>query len=136
MSKRLQFLFLFSIPLFTLHGMEEIYSGFYTIDSHVEFVFGWLEPTISLQTSFLIFQLVFWISLVLSYFFLLKTRWSLWLAVFVGLIFIYELHHAYKALVIGAYYPGLLTAFFLYILGFFYWKALIQWYIQGNKFRR
>ena len=92
MSKKLRLLFLASIPLFVLHGTEEIVLGFYNTDSHVRFVFEWLEPTVSLQTSFLMFQLVFWAALVLAYLFLTKTKWSLWLSVFVGLIFIFPLH--------------------------------------------
>lgn len=124
MQSRFKPLFLISIPLFVLHGLEEILSGFYNIDSHVRFVFGWLEPAISLQVSFIALQLVFWAVLILAYLFLTRTRWSSWLAIFLGLLFVYELHHAYKALVTGAYYPGLLTAFLLYVLSFFYWKEL------------
>ena len=68
----------------------------------------------------------------MAYLFLASTKWSLWLAIFLGLIFIYELHHLYKALSIGAYYPGILTAIFLYVLGFFYWKELVSGYKRST----
>jgi len=117
-------LFLLSTFLFVLHGIEEIFTGFYAIDSHVAFVFGWLEPFLSLQSTFIFFQLLLWVFLFSVYFFLLDGKWGTAVAVIIGLVFIYELHHLYKAAIVGGYYPGLWTTLLFPILGFFYWKEL------------
>src|SRR3989344_4296074 len=117
-------LFLLSTFLFVLHGIEEIFTGFYAIDSHVAFVFGWLEPFLSLQSTFIFFQLLLWVFLFSVYFFLLDGKWGTAVAVIIGLVFIYELDHLYKAATVGGYYPGLWTALLFPVFGFFYWREL------------
>lgn len=124
-TSRLKTLFALSIPLFIAHGIEEILTGFYAIDSHVAFVFGWLQPLLSLQTSFLILQLVFWTFLVIAYFALRADRFVLTLLFFVGVLYVYELHHLLKTFQVGAYYPGIVTAIPLYVVGVFFWRELI-----------
>ena len=43
-----------------------------------------------------------------------------------GIIFIYELHHLYKAVLTGGYYPGLITALLFPVIGYFYWRELLK----------
>ena len=125
-NTRLQNLFLVSIPLFVAHGLEEYFTGFYAVDSHVRFVFGFLEPFASLQDIFLAFQIFFWTALVVAYILFTKRIWPIQLPFLLGLVFVYELHHVYKMYITGSYYPGVVTAIPLLLLGFFFWKELLR----------
>jgi hypothetical protein len=124
-SNRLKILFGLSIPLLIAHGLEEIFTNFY-IDSHVAFVFGWLTNLPAMEALFVLFQIMLWLTLIISYLLLLGPKWQFRLMLIPGIIFVYELHHAYKAIEIGGYYPGLVTAIPLYILGFFFLKELLK----------
>lgn len=120
-SNKLRRIFGLSIPVFVIHGLEEYFHEFYNIDSHVEFVlmgFG------SYQIAFLIFQLVFWLSLVLASIFFQRLPRAV--IVLIGLVYIYELSHLIKAIEVGGYYPGLISASVLYIAAFFYLKELAK----------
>ncbi len=128
MTRKLQKLFLLSIPLFIVHGVEEILTGFYNIDSHAAFLFGGLAKLPNMQALFVLFQIMLWLVLVISYLLLLGPKWQLRLMFVPGLIFIYELHHLYKAIEVGGYYSGLITALAFPAIGFFFWKELLQSY--------
>lgn len=125
MSPKLQKLFLLSIPVFIFHGLEEYLTGFYTIDNVSRFFFGYAGNMTSLQSSFLTFQVMIGILMIVAYL-LLTRRWVLQIATFFGLLFFFELHHFVKAISVGGYYPGLITALFFPILGFLYWKELLK----------
>ena len=127
-TKKLKNIFLLSIALFIAHGTEEIWNGFYNIDSHSKFLFNALNLLPTPQATFTLFQIMLWLLLIVSYLLILGPKWQLRLMVIPGLIFIYELHHLYKAISVGGYYPGLITAIPLYIIGFFFWKELIKNY--------
>lgn len=123
-SKKLKFIFGISIPLFIAHGIEECTTGFYNIDSHSKFL---LKPFLAItdyQTSFLAFQIYFWTILILA--FVLVRKLPTMFMLFIGVIYIYELHHIIKAIGVGGYYPGLVTAIGVPIIGFFFWKELIK----------
>ena len=123
-TERLKNLFALSILLFIAHGIEEIATRLYSTDSHVAFLFGKLATLPTLQALFILFQIMIWLVLIVGYLLLLGPKWQLRLMFVPGLIFIYELHHLYKAIDVGGYYPGLVTAIPLYIVGFFFWKEL------------
>lgn len=125
-SSRLRNIFAFSIPLFVAHGLEEYFTGLYNVDSHVKFMFGYFEKLAPIQATFLIFQIMLWLLLIVSYLLIRGEKWQLWLMTIPGVIFIYELHHFYKALDVGGYYPGLVTALLFPVIGYFYWKELID----------
>ena len=128
MMIKLQKLFLVSIPLFIAHGLEEIFTGFYYIDSQVEFWLGNLNVLPTPQATFILFQIIIWLVLIIGYMLLLGPKWQLRMMFVLGIVFIYELHHLYKAIAVGGYYPGLITALPIYIAGFFFWKELIRNY--------
>jgi|SRR3989338_5580036 len=128
MTQKLQKLFLISIPLFIAHGLEEIFTGFYNMDSQIGFWFGNLNYLPTSRATFILFQIMIWFMLIIGYLLLLGPKWQLRLMFIPGIIFIYEFHHLYKAISIGDYYPGLITAIPLYIVGFFFWKELIKNY--------
>ncbi|HLD04667.1 MAG TPA: HXXEE domain-containing protein [Candidatus Nanoarchaeia archaeon] len=125
-TKKLQTLFLFSIPLFIAHGLEEYFTGFYLVDPIFKFALGPLLTLPTSQATFLLFQLMLWLLLIISYIILKQGRALLIFMTFIGLIFIFELHHLLEAIFSMNYYPGTLTALLFPILGFFYWKELIQ----------
>ena len=133
MSKKLEYLFLFAVSLFIAHGFEEYWTGFYAIDSQVRFIFGFLESSASLQTIFLVFQITLWILLVAAYFVIKRGWWLRPILILMGFIFIYELHHLYKAIAVGGYYPGLLTALVFPVLGFFYWLELLSLFARDER---
>ena len=126
LSQRLKNIFALSIPLFIAHGIEEIVTSLYSIDSHVAFMFGKLAMLPTMQALFILFQVMLWVVLIVWYLLIRSERWQLWLMALPGVIFIYELHHFYKALAVGGYYPGLLTALLFPIIGYLYWREWIK----------
>jgi len=125
-TNRLKSIFALSILLFVIHGLEEIFTGFYNIDSHVAFMFGKLATLPTMQALFILFQIMLWLVLIVSYLLLLGPKWQLRLMFIPGIIFFYELHHLYKVIDVGGYYPGIITAIALYIVGFFFLKELLN----------
>ncbi|MBI4086738.1 HXXEE domain-containing protein [Candidatus Kaiserbacteria bacterium] len=128
MTPKLQKLFLVAIPLFVAHGLEEIFTGFALVNSHVTFVFGWLTALPTMQAVFTTFQVTIWLLLIVAYLLILGSRWQIRVMTVLGIIFVYELHHVYEAVAVGGYAPGLITAFALYAIGFFFWRELIKHY--------
>jgi hypothetical protein len=125
MSDRLKKLFLFSTFLWIAHGVEELATGLYAVDSHVHFMFGFVNSLTPIHAAFLVFQFMLWLMLVLAYLLMLGPKWQLRLMIIPGLVLVYELHHWYKAIEVGGYYPGLITALAFPIVAFFFWKELV-----------
>jgi len=98
----------------------------YNIDPSSKFVFGYFEKMSVLQATFLLFQIMIWILLIISYLLITNEKWQLRLMIIPGLIYIFELHHIIKSLIIWNYYPGLITALIFPIIGFLFWKELIK----------
>ncbi len=130
-SKKLQNLFLISIPIFIAHGLEEYFTGFYNVDPIFYFVFQSFESMGVFQATFLLFQIMIWILLIVSYF-ILSRKFLLKLLAFIGFIFVFELHHLIKTLISWHYYPGMITAILFPVVGFFYWKELIKNWKQSR----
>ena len=126
MTKRLQTLFLISIPLVIAHGLEEYFTGFYNVDSIFHFMFRYFQNMSIFQATFLLFQIMLWFLLVISYLVLIRGKWLLSLMTFLGLIYIFEIHHLIKSLVSWTYYPGAITALLFPVIGFLFWKELIH----------
>ena len=125
MTKKLQNLFLLSIPLFIAHGAEEIFTGFYKTDSQVGFWLGNLNSLPTAQATFILLQIAFALMLIIGYLLLLGPQWQVRMMFIPAIIFIYELQHLYKAFDVGGYYSGLMTAILLYMVGFFFWRELL-----------
>ena len=133
LSKRIQNLFMLSIFLFIIHGLEEYFTGFYDIDNIFKFIFQVFENMSIFQATFLLFQIMIWILLIISYLLIFKKDWTLTLLTIPAVVFIFEIHHLLKLVISWEYYPGSITAIFFPILGFFYWKELIKFYkIKGK----
>lgn len=125
-SKRLKIIFLIAIPAFIIHGLEEIFTGFYNTDSQVDFWLGGLNSLPTAQATFILLQIAIALMLMIGYLLLLGPKWQLRVMFIPALVFIYEFHHLYKAITVGGYYPGLATALVLYVIGFFFWTELLK----------
>lgn len=126
LSSKLQRIFLLSIPVFIAHGIEEYITEFYTVDNFSRFVFSYTEIMSPLQASFITFQIMIWITLILGAILITHSRWLLYVMIIPGLVYIFELHHLVKALILLNYYPGSITGILFPFIGFFYWKQLIK----------
>lgn len=131
-TDRLKNLFGLSVLLFIAHGTEEVVMGFASVDSHVAFLFGSLAALPILQALFILFQIMLWLLLVVMYLLLHGEKWQLWAMVMAGVVFLYELHHLYKAIEVSGYSPGIITVIPLYIVGFFFWKELLKNFSHQN----
>lgn len=127
-SQKLKNIFILSISVFIAHGLEEYFTGFYRIDPSIQNIFGRLG--FNLDSTFLVFQIVFWLLLIVGFILTKKLIWPKTLLFMLGLIMFYEFYHVYKAILVGGYYPGLYTALFFPVLSYFFWKELI------NNFKR
>lgn len=127
-TRRLKIIFGLSIPLFILHGIEEFRTGFYEADAVSEFIFRPLERMNEHEVMFITFQVMFWLLLVVAFLMTISEGWRLRMMFVLGVIYVVELHHVWKALAVGGYYPGLYTALLFPIVGFFFWRELIKIY--------
>ena len=127
-SRRLKTIFIVSVPLFIAHGLEEIFNDFYNIDWSARLMFGFSENMPVSQATFIVFQVMLWLALIVFAFLIASEGWRLRVMFIPGIIYIIEFQHILKALVSWNYYPGLITAIPLVILGFLFWKELIKNY--------
>ena len=125
-SSKLKNIFALSIPLFIAHGIEEFLTHFYDIDAHDQAIFGLLSSLSNHGATFVVFQIMFWLILIVSFLLISSEQWRFRLMFVPGIIFIYELHHLYKAVLTGGYYPGLITALLFPVIGYFYWRELLK----------
>lgn len=123
---KLKNIFAIAILLFIAHGLEEYFTGFYHIDPSIQNIFG--RPGFNLDTTFLVFQVVFWLFLIIGFFLVRRIILPKTILTITGLLMLYEFYHIYKAIMVGGYYPGLLTALVFPIIAFFFWKELIKNY--------
>ena len=126
MSNKLKTLFYISIPVFIAHGLEEFFNGFYNVDWSFKFVFGFLNTMTIPQATFLIFQIMLWLAFIVFAFLIASEKWRLRLMVLPGIIYVFELHHIWKASESWSYYPGVITAIAFPIIGFLFWKELLK----------
>jgi len=125
-SQKLKTIFFISIPVFIAHGLEEYFHGFYNVDSSFKFFFHYFDAMSIPQSTFVLFQIMFWLALIVFAFLITSGKWQLRFMVIPGLIYILELHHFWKALMLGGYYPGVITAIAFPIIGFLFWKELLK----------
>ncbi len=125
-SQKLKTIFYISIPVFIAHGLEEIFNGFYNVDWSFKLVFGFLETMSVPQATFIVFQIMIWLAFIVFAFLIASEKWRLRLMLLPGLIYIFELHHIWKTLESGSYYPGVITAIVFPVTGFLFWKELLK----------
>ena len=123
---RLRNIFFISIPLFIAHGIEEYLTGFTEVDSTFAFVF---QPVLKMSVAngtFVVFQIMVWILLIICALLLLDESWQKRLLIIPGILYIFEIHHLIEAILRWEYYPGLLTGLAFPILAIYFWKEVIQ----------
>jgi len=125
-TTKLKCIFGLSIPLFILHGIEEFMTHLYDIDTHDQAVFGLLSSLSNHGATFVVFQIMFWLLLVVSFLFLCGEKWQFYVLGIVGVVYVYEFHHIYKAISIGAYYPGLYTALAFPVMAVLFWREWLR----------
>ena len=125
-SQKLKNLFYISIPLFIIHGLEEIFNGFYNVDWSTKLVFGFLNGMPVPQATFWVFQIMLWLALIVFAFLITSEKWRLRLMLIPGIIFIVELHHPWSAIISWDYYPGLISSIPVLVVGFLFWKELVK----------
>ena len=125
-SKKLKTIFIISIPVFIAHGLEEFFNNFYDIDWSTMLVFGFLNEMSVPQATFLVFQIMLWLALIVFAFLIANDKWRLRLMLLPGIIFLVELNHPWSVITSWGYYPGAITAIPLIILGFLFWKELFK----------
>ncbi|HCB35095.1 MAG TPA: hypothetical protein DEP25_00460, partial [Candidatus Taylorbacteria bacterium] len=113
-----------SIPLFILHGIEEYRTGFYNVDKLYQFIFRPFSEMSGNQVMFITFQIMLWLLLVVSFLLVASERWRLRMIAVLGVVYILELQHIWKAVVSWSYHPGLITALAFPVIGFFFWREL------------
>lgn len=125
-SNKLKTIFVISIPVFIVHGLEEFFNGFYNVDWSFKFVFGFLNAMTVPQATFLVFQIMLWLAFVIFAFLIASEKWRLRLMILPGIIYIFEFHHIWKTLEGWSYYPGVITAIAFPFIAFFFWKELLK----------
>ena len=133
-SQKLRTIFIISIPVFVAHGLEEYFNGFYNVDPFLKFFFRYFETMTIPQATFLVFQIMLWLVLIVFAFLIANDKWRLRLMFLPGIIFIVELDHPWSVITSWCYYPGALTAIPLLILGFLFWKELLH-NLSQNKMK-
>jgi hypothetical protein len=124
-SNKLIKIFGFSVPIFIIHGLEEYFTGLYKVDTHSIFMFHFFEKMSSHQASFLLFQIMLWLLLIICYL-LLSQKFIKGLLILLGLLYIYELSHIVGAVKVRGYYPGLISGLVIISIGVWYWKVILS----------
>ena len=88
-SQKLKTIFIISIPVFIAHGLEEFFNAFYNIDWSTKLVFEFLYEMSVPQATFLVFQIMLWLALIVFAFLIASEKWRLWLMLLPGIIFIF-----------------------------------------------
>lgn len=127
-SKKIKKLFLWSLLLVYLHGIEELVRGFQDIDIFM-ISLGKLVGLTSAQ-FYWAFHTLWWVSLPTLYILFKDSKKGIIAFRLYSFAFIIELHHLIKAILLNNYYPGLATSLLYIILGVFYWK---QTYLDSKK---
>ncbi|HEY4526823.1 MAG TPA: HXXEE domain-containing protein [Candidatus Paceibacterota bacterium] len=119
-TQRLKTIFLISLLIIYIHGFEEIIGGFQHVDTFM--MFGANLFSISTEIFYWSSHLIWWLAIPLLYLIFKNKPKILLLLGLYGLVFVVELHHVVKAVQLGSYYPGAITALFYPIIGFFFWR--------------
>jgi hypothetical protein len=134
LTPRLKTIILLSVLMMIIHGMEEIYQGFYetyAFFANVSRMFSTKE-----EALFIGFQVTWWAALILFFVLLVSESWRLRMVLLFGLVLLYENQHIYHAILERRYYPGLISALLILPLSVaFWWEIYSQYRVAGKKSR-
>lgn len=121
-SNKLLNLFLFSIVLVVVHGLEEYFTGFHNVDWSFLLIFGRFSN--NLAVTYILYQIALYALLFALYACIKKGIWVKPIVLTVSIIMVLELQHVYELVITGKYYPGAYTAILFPVLAFALWREL------------
>lgn len=125
-TKKLKIIFGLSILVFIAHGVEEYMTHFNDLNPSDQAIFGLLSSLPNHGATFVAFQLMFWLLLIVSLLLLIGGKWQLYTFSIIGIVYVYELHHIIKAVVTQSYHPGLYTSLTFPIFVILFWREWIR----------
>lgn len=125
-SDKLKNYFFISIPFFVAHETEELVTAFWEVDPLTNFVASFFADIP--QALFIAWNFEFLLFLIIIALLLRGEMWILRIFTVFGLLFLLEFGHLVRVFLYFEYYPGMITAFPLLIIGFFFWKELVRCY--------
>lgn len=121
LPKQLQNVYVFSIPLFILHVIEEYVTLYYPT------LFGITYRMKNLpQEKFITIETVVITGMMTAFYLLKKKLIPLPLMILPGFFYLYQYEHISHTIKLHSYYPGTFTGIALLLLGLFYWKELLR----------
>lgn len=130
MFRKLRTIFAWSIPVFIAHGIEEYVMGFPDTDPIFGFAFQSILVMDTANAVFIMFQIMLWILLIVSLLMLHGEQWQRRLLLIPGIVYVFEFHHLYEAIVRQQYYPGTFTSLLFPVFAVFFWKEYSREYRQ------
>lgn len=121
-SNRLNNLFLLTILLSVVHGLEEYVTGFYNVDWSFLLIFHRFGN--NLAVTFILYQVALYVLLFVLYAFVRKDIWTKPILLTMSIVMILELQHIYETVITGKYFPGAYTAILFPILAFALWREI------------
>ena len=125
-SKKLKLLFAISIAVFMAHGLEELFTDFYSVDPHYHGLFSPFADMPVYKATFLLFNLMMWLWLITSLLLITHPKWQLRLAFLPMLLYIFELHHLLDIAHANSYTPGAATGLAFPFLAVLYGRQLLK----------
>lgn len=133
MLYKLRTIFAWSIPVFMMHGIEEYVMGFPNADPIFGFVF---QPILMMDMAdavFITFQIMLWVLLIMALLMLHGEQWQRHLLVVPGMMYLFEFHHIFEAIVRKNYYPGMFTAILFPVFAVLFWKEYLHDYRESSS---
>jgi len=124
LPKRFQLILLISLLLNYLHGLECVIAKFYEIQPDFYFFTEYFHSIH--EGVYFVLHGSFWVYILLAYLLLKGGKWVFIPLALYGTIFVSEIHHFVRGVMIMKYYPGLVTSLFFPIVGIFYWTEVVR----------
>lgn len=122
LTTRLKLIVFLSVITMIIHGIEEIYQGFY--ETYALFARVSAMFSTKAEALFIGFQITWWAALVLFSVLLFNETWRFRVVLLFGLLLLYENQHIYHAITERKYYPGLITALLMLPLSIAFWREV------------
>lgn len=122
-SEKLIKIYLISLFLIIGHMLEEWLTGFHNIFPFVLSLANYFKTPQA--AVFGTFMLMSWLLLFVVLGMISGRKWTLIILSLFSVIYVFELHHPIRAIILGKYYPGAVTGIAFPILGVFFWRELI-----------
>jgi len=118
--KHLQDLYIFSIPLFIIHVMEEFITLYYP----QFFGISYRQHNLPMD-KFLTIEIVVITGMITAAYLIKKKLIPLPLMILPGLFYLYQVEHIQHTIKLQAYYPGTFTGIVLFVFALYYWKEFL-----------